>query len=946
MGAGMGIGIVLFMIGLAECFFGYKMFKVLNMIKGFFTGGLFCAFIGLAIGAGSALNRITRITDIDAWLSSGEAAVIVGAVIGFLIGGILGALLANVLVMLAVFFQSFVIGAVFGAVIMAILGNYDLVLITAFVTGLLLAVACCILFKYVKVIQTALEGAVLCGVILGVFNVFVGIVCAIILCVAGIIVQQMMLKKNAAGNRPGAEPIGTVSGSAQPRGILGLTQAQAASGSIQTQEMSVAGAQPAGNYGAEPAEKKDGQKLLANLFQKEIFDEIKYVFPDTSVQKIKYYPVFHEDGKWVCSCGNENNSDTCVFCGMGKKDIQEKLNFTYLNEHMQLRRREAEDERKRQKQENKEKTEKIIKKVTSAIKSAAAKTLSFIRKTAAKLSAFVRKHKKKLLVIVIVVSCVIGGYEFFIHNSTCMMKYYLFRADREEDAAEKYQYYRMALNERENPESYINMISIALENGTVDEAVRLNDRARELYADNSQYQELEKTLYPTEPYFVTEGGAYDRRIAVEITQSAPKYNQTIHYTINSQNGQDYHSPIALNASGSYTVLAWTTNDFGYVSEQITSDYILDIEIPDMVTASVEPGEYQAVQYVELSQNKGETIYYTTDGTNPDQSAYVYNEPIECGFGVNEIKAICYSPNGEPSDIMDHTYYVSYEDHDAWKGFSGYYYDYVCVDSDIRIVDKKSGTTVDIIGNAGSPNEYHGELYYIDYGDDRNIKVHADGEPFLIVPSANAIQMLIVHDSIYYIDIDHKLIRTDMDGAGKQLVYDNAYTLTKSNGKLYFYSQPVNMCIDGRDAAPTEIPGISASSLLYVDESTYVHTTDGDLHVMQNGTDTVLAERKEQSSTYYAGTLFRHKVEDYYIHDIWNLGLSNHSVVYIERDVSYHTEYSWANESVIDTINTDDTFACKVYNIDTGETIFLGEGEELFMADDAYYIDGVRINMAH
>lgn len=940
------MGTILLIIGLAECFFGYKMFKVLNMVKGFITGGLVCALIGLAIGAASSVKQVARATDIYAWLYSGETSVIAGVMIGFLIGGILGALLANALVMLSVFLQSFVIGALLGAVTLVISGEYEMVLTAAVVTGLLLAITSCILFKHVKVIQTALEGAALCGVILAGYNVPVGIVCAIILCVAGIIIQQRMLKAGA-GNLPDAAQIQTVSDSAQMQTDPVPMQTQPVQDLIPKQAMSSVSNAPVSNYNEKPTEQKDEQKLLAYLFQKDIFDEIKYAFPDVNVQKIIYYPVFNEDGGWICSCGNENNSDACIFCGMSKKDVQEKLNFTYLNEHMQQRRREAEEEKNRQKKENKEKTAKFIKKVTTALKSAAIKTLSLIKKAVGKLAAIVKKHKKKLLVIIVVVSCGIGGYEFFIHNSTCMMKYYLFRADREEDTAEKYQYYRMALYEQENLESYINMISIALDNGTIGEAVNLNDRAKELYADDSRYQELEQTLYPTEPYFVTEGGNYDRRIAVEIAQSTPKYNQTIHYAVNSQSGQSYQSPIAMDTSGSYTVLAWTTNDFGYTSEQITSEYIIDIEIPDMVTASIEPGEYQSVQYVELSQSKGETIYYTTDGTNPNQSAYVYNGPIECGFGVNRIKAICYSANGEPSDIMDYTYHVSYEDHGAWGGFSGYYYDYVCVGSDIRINDKKRGTTVDTIRNAGNPNEYHGKLYYVDYGDEGNIKVYANGASSLVVSDANAIQMLIVHDSIYYTDTNQNLIRTDMNGTNKQLIYDNVTRLSKSNGKLYFYSNPDWLCIDNKDAVPTVLMEIKGGSyLFYVNESTYVYTVDGDLHVMQNGTDTVLFEERKQTNTYTAGLLFRYKVEDNYIHDIWDVNLSNHCVTYVYRDISKHTEYSWANESVIDKADSTITYTCMAYNLDTGETISFGEGERLFMADDAYYKDGVRINMAH
>lgn len=938
--------VLLLVLGLAECFFGYKMFKVLNVIKGFVTGGLFCALIGLVIGAASAINQITRSTDIYAWLHSGETSVIVGVIIGFLIGGILGALLANALVMLAVFFQSFVIGALFGAVTVVITGEYRLVPIAALITGLLLSIICCILFKHVKIIETALEGAVLCGVALAGFSVSIGIVCAVVLCVAGIIVQQKM-QKEEAGNQSGAAPVQTITNPSQVQVTSDSIQTQPIHDSVQVQTLSFASTGSVGNYSTESTVQKDEQKLLVNLFQRDICDEMRYVFPKVNVQKIKYYPLFNENGGWVCSCGNANSNEICTFCGMSKKDIQEKLNFTYLNEHMQQRRQEAEEERNRLKKEKQDKANLQIKKMKEAAKNTAAKIAALVKKVAGKLAASVKKHRKKLLVFGGVAICAIGGFVLFTHNSNCMMRYYLFKADRAGDSFTQYQYYRMALNEKENPESYINMLRISLSNGNIDEAVRLNERTKELYSDNVQYKELEKTLYPTEPYFITEGGNYDRRIAVEIGQSEPEYNQKIYFSLDSQNEHAYQDPLAMNTSGSYTVAAWTTNDFGYTSDRVTCEYTINIEIPDAITASLEAGEYQSIQYVELSQSNGETIYYTTDGTDPNQSAYVYNEPIECGFGVNEIKAVCYSASGEPSDIMDNVYYVSYEDHNARDGFSGYYYDYVCIGSDMRIADKKSGETVDTLRSAGNPNEYQGRLYYIDFDDGRNIKMYADGESSVVVPDANAAQLLIAHDSLYYIDLDWKLIRADVDGANKQLIYDDTTRMTRSNGKIYFYTWDGWFCIDAKDADPIEASDSSSVALYYVDASTYVYSVEGDLHVMQEGRDIVLFEESEQNNTYYTtGLLFGHKVEDNYIHDIWDVSLSNRSVTYVCRDISAHIEYSWANESIVDTEKYTFTYTCMVYNIDTGETISLGEAENWFMADDAYYKDGVRINFAH
>lgn len=58
--------------------------------------------------------------------------------------------------------------------------------------------------------------------------------------------------------------------------------------------------------------------------------------------------------------------------------------------------------------------------------------------------------------------------------------------------------------------------------------------------------------------------------------------------------------------------------------------------------SLDDGKYSEVQEVTLSAS-GETIYYTTDGTNPTSSSTKYTEPILLNEeGKTQIKAIAYN----------------------------------------------------------------------------------------------------------------------------------------------------------------------------------------------------------------------------------------------------------------------------------------------------------------
>ena len=93
-----------------------------------------------------------------------------------------------------------------------------------------------------------------------------------------------------------------------------------------------------------------------------------------------------------------------------------------------------------------------------------------------------------------------------------------------------------------------------------------------------------------------------------------------------------------------------------VSDYITSE-------PEF---SLEEGTYSEVQEVALSAENGETIYYTTDGSEPSaESGTQYAEPILLQTeGTTEIRAIAVNSQGIPSVAVSRTYTIEFPIVDA------------------------------------------------------------------------------------------------------------------------------------------------------------------------------------------------------------------------------------------------------------------------------------------
>lgn len=179
------IMLLLLLFGALECFFGYRIFRVITALVGFIVG----AAIGGVLGFFAAQQ--------------------IGALIGGLIVGILGGFLAFKLYKLGVFVICFFAGAALGLVLGAAAGDQSMAFAFAGIAGLALGVLGVILTGPLIIISTAVGGGMSCGMSLGTImsNMGLGLLLGVVLSIVGILLQfYMEKKKGTSGERtPAAE---------------------------------------------------------------------------------------------------------------------------------------------------------------------------------------------------------------------------------------------------------------------------------------------------------------------------------------------------------------------------------------------------------------------------------------------------------------------------------------------------------------------------------------------------------------------------------------------------------------------------------------------------------------------------------------------------------------------------------------------------------------------
>lgn len=155
--------------------------------------------------------------------------------------------------------------------------------------------------------------------------------------------------------------------------------------------------------------------------------------------------------------------------------------------------------------------------------------------------------------------------------------------------------------------------------------------------------------------FSLESGTYEGPKEISITTSE---GGTVYYTLDGSKPDTsslvYEKPIEL-AEGETVITAVCVNGKGVMSEPVSRTYTINtavLETPNLITA---PGDYSTPELIRLTDPVNGTIYYTTDGTDPNEGSTLYEPPLLMPLGKSEYRFVIINNLGEAGDIITARY---------------------------------------------------------------------------------------------------------------------------------------------------------------------------------------------------------------------------------------------------------------------------------------------------
>lgn len=181
----------------------------------------------------------------------------------------------------------------------------------------------------------------------------------------------------------------------------------------------------------------------------------------------------------------------------------------------------------------------------------------------------------------------------------------------------------------------------AYREGDYDSALQYIARARELEPDNPEAEILEARIYVRDN---NESAA--QSILLSVIRENP------------DNTTAYGELLRLyEQQGEYTAIRDLMNQASDNMREIYQNYVCSL--PEI---SQEGGSYSEEVTIEISNiPSGTTVYYTLDGSDPDQDSERYEEPVELTEeGTFTFKYIAYNEKSVPSDIGEEEYVISFD----------------------------------------------------------------------------------------------------------------------------------------------------------------------------------------------------------------------------------------------------------------------------------------------
>lgn len=193
--------------------------------------------------------------------------------------------------------------------------------------------------------------------------------------------------------------------------------------------------------------------------------------------------------------------------------------------------------------------------------------------------------------------------------------------------------------------------------------IRLYDKNQDynaiikLYAhvENKSLKKLFDDYIIAPPDITPKGGKYDKYPEISIETAK---NLEVYYTTDGSDpkteGSVYEKPFKLEEEGVHRVRAVCMDERGIFSEWIEEEYEIELNIPDLPTASPDSGTYSQPTAITIHVPSGCTAYYSWNGT-PGRDSAQYTGPIEMIPGNNVLSIVLVDNNGQTSGIQKYNY---------------------------------------------------------------------------------------------------------------------------------------------------------------------------------------------------------------------------------------------------------------------------------------------------
>ncbi len=189
---------------------------------------------------------------------------------------------------------------------------------------------------------------------------------------------------------------------------------------------------------------------------------------------------------------------------------------------------------------------------------------------------------------------------------------------------------------------------------------------RFMQADQEVEAESEEIILLEKPTFSMEPGTYSHTLQL-ILSHTEQDNGAIYYTTDGTtpdiDSMVYHNSISID-EGTTIIRAVFIRSDGVQSEEADGTYKVVFEYPDEPVFSVPEGQYVGGFLVSIRAGEDSTIYYTTNGEEPDRYATRYTGPIQINPGLTVLQAVAVDEDNRESGVVEAIYDVKEADPSA------------------------------------------------------------------------------------------------------------------------------------------------------------------------------------------------------------------------------------------------------------------------------------------